>query len=264
MPVSWHDHHAANLMPDDKREFYHELVADRKPYFMRYIYPALMRQYNTYIKNSKKKAVREFSMSVDELESTPTKDRTERENEFLHYYYKHFPVGYGDCVMNRICRRFEEEFDGYLLKQKPDVAFDYTIMKSGQSFTRTQVQKLSDAYNTFSRRNKDYVVYQKFERVDEYEAITHYEELRQNFIRTCSIICSNKYVLCDILLDMCYKRNNTKKMVWDLCGNEIIANLLRRSGGTISFPIKDDDGTIEYGGERFSICETVLEDFDWG
>ena len=53
MPRTWHDRHAANKIEDDElREFYRSIVADKKPYFMRYIYPALMKQYNQYIKNT--------------------------------------------------------------------------------------------------------------------------------------------------------------------------------------------------------------------
>ena len=49
----------------EKRRFYLSLVADKKPYFMRIIYPALMKQYNTYIKNTNKNAMREFQMTID-------------------------------------------------------------------------------------------------------------------------------------------------------------------------------------------------------
>ncbi len=56
MPREWHDRHSVNLIEDtDTRRFYLKLVADKKPYFMRLIYPALMKQYNTYIKNTNKK-----------------------------------------------------------------------------------------------------------------------------------------------------------------------------------------------------------------
>ena len=130
---------------------------------------------------------------------------------YLKYYYRFLPVGTGDCVMNRICRRFEEEFDGFLSKEKPAEPFDYTIMKSGQVFTKVQVKQLSDAYKDFMRRVRDYEVYRQYERVDEFEAISHNDEILQDFLRICSMICGNKYVLCDILLDMCYKKNNTKK-----------------------------------------------------
>ena len=72
MPRSWHDRHAANTIEvDEIRRFYNRIVADKKPYFMIYIYPSLMKQYNTYIKNTNKNALREFRLSVDELEALP-------------------------------------------------------------------------------------------------------------------------------------------------------------------------------------------------
>lgn len=68
MPRTWHDRHAANKIEDDElRDFYRSIVADKKPYFMRYIYPALMKQYNQYIKNTNRNCLREFQMTVDEL-----------------------------------------------------------------------------------------------------------------------------------------------------------------------------------------------------
>ena len=48
MPRYWHDRHVVGRMEDgDDKEFQRRIVADRKPYFMRYIYPDLMKEYNT-------------------------------------------------------------------------------------------------------------------------------------------------------------------------------------------------------------------------
>ena len=131
MPRTWHDRHAANKIEDDvTREFYRNIVADKKPYFMRYIYPALMKQYNQYIKNTNRNCLREFQLTVDELRSLPANELTERQSDFLRYYDYRMPVGTGDCVMNKICRRFEQEFDGYIRKHTSKIKFDYTIMKN--------------------------------------------------------------------------------------------------------------------------------------
>ena len=52
MPRDWHDKHAVNKIESTaQRDFFRSIVASRKPYFMRYIYPSLMKEYNTYIKN---------------------------------------------------------------------------------------------------------------------------------------------------------------------------------------------------------------------
>ena len=104
MPRTWHDRHAANKIDDDElREFYRSIVADKKPYFMRYIYPALMKQYNQYIKNTNRNCLREFQMTVDELRLIPSDELTERQSDFLRYYDYRMPVGTGACVLTKIC-----------------------------------------------------------------------------------------------------------------------------------------------------------------
>lgn len=263
MPASWHDHHAINRdVADGDREMYHEIVADKKPYFMRYIYPDLMKQYNTYVRNSNKNAIREFGISVNEIEALPDDERSDRMNEFLDYFYRFIPVGLGDCIMNRICRKFESTFDGFLSKQKPTEKFDYSIMKRGCSYTKAQIARLSEAFATYHRRVKDYAIYQKFERVDDDDALRRHSELKQEFLHQCSLLCSDRFTLCDMLIDLCYKRNNAKWFVWDMCGDEIIENLLVRSGMKIFYPVRDDNGDVVYRGERFAMREIELECLD--
>ena len=263
MPQSWHDYHAIGRDTEEcDRDFYRAIVADKKPYFMRYIYPALMRQYNEYIKNSNKKSLREFGATVEELEQIPEGDRSENVQGFLGYFYKLLPISTGNCVMNRICRRFEDEFDGYLVKHRPEEKFDYSIMKRGEFYTRNQVMSLNDVYRTYNHRVQDFVVFSMYERVDEDEAAIRFEELRDRFIQQAQLICSNRFVLCDILLDLCYKKNSTKKFVWDICGDEIVENLLARNDMTITVPVSDPVGDIEYLGERMSLQKIKLECFD--
>ena len=139
MPKSWHDRHTVNkIEDDDTKRFYRSIVADKKPYFMRYIYPSLMKQYNTYIKNTNRNALREFQMTVDEMMSMPFENLSERQRDFLRYYSYRMPVGVGNCIMNKICRRFEQEFDGHIGRHNASVKFDYTIMKSGNEYSTSQ------------------------------------------------------------------------------------------------------------------------------
>ncbi len=254
MPREWHDRHSVNIMEDaEKRRFYQKLVADKKPYFMRYIYPALMKQHNTYIKNTNKNALREFGLTVDELMETPEERRTERQKDFLRYYHARMPVSDNDCVMNKICRRFESEFDGYIGRHNPEADFDYTIMKSGTEYSRTQFQAIAKLYDGYTKRLRSYVVFANCERVNEYDAFSRLQELREEFEQECAKVCPNRFVLCDIVLDICYKKSSTKRFAWEMCGTEIVQNLLTRQGGTISFPTLDAEGIIQFNGNRFSM-----------
>lgn len=265
MPREWHDGHCVNTIEDTKkRKFYHKLVADKKPYFMRYIYSALMKQYNTYIKNTNKNAMREFQMTVDELMGLPCSELTERQKDFLCYYHKRMPVGNSDCVMNRICRRFEAEFDGYLGRHNGTTEFDYTIMKSGVEYSKSQYYDIAKLYENYNKRLREYAVFANYERVDEYDSFSKMMEMRTEFEQGCAEICQNQFVLCDIILDICYTKSSTKRFVWEMCGEEIIQNLLARNNNIISYPTLDADGDIQFCGNRFSVNHKEIGGEIWG
>lgn len=260
MPRSWHSRHdAAKIDDEHARELSRSIVADKKPYFMCYIYPALMRQYNTYIKNTDRNALREFQMTVEEMREIPESERTERQNEFLSYFYQKMPVGIGDCVMNKICRRFENAFDGYIGKHNAAVKFDYRFMCSGAEYTPKQyntIRRLRDDYN---RRLSSYAVLADYERIDEYDSYTNLSMMNEEFRKECSVVCPNSRALCDIILDICYTKSSTKRFAWSMCGEEIIHNLLDANDRRISFPVMDDCGELEYCGNRFTVETKRIE-----
>lgn len=259
MPKEWYDR-ASNRITDDlsdeekeRRLFNLRVLADKKPYFMRYIYPNLMTQYNTYIKNTNKKCIREFRQTIDELIEKSPDQRTHLEEEFIKYYFQRMPVGIHQCVMNKICTRFEEEFDNYFLKNIPDEEFDYSIMKSGQEYTTTQYNAIKKLHEQYSKRIQEYMQLSKRERIDKDESAVKRSLMIREFKMECERVCSNASQLCDIVLDLCYRSNNSKQFCWDMCSDEIIENLLSNNNNTIFFPVRDEKGDIEFSGKKFSI-----------
>lgn len=264
MPRTWHDRHAVNKIEDEsERNFYRKIVADKKPYFMRYIYPALMKQYNTYIKNTTKNALREFQMTVEELYAIPPESRTERQSEFLRYYEYRMPVGTGQCVMNKICRRFEEEFDGYIGKHNNTVKFDYRFMRNSSEYNYSQYNSLRKLYEDYNQRLRNYMVFADYERVDELDSLTELKTMNDEFKKSCAKICPNNDTLCNIILDICYTKSSTKRFAWSMCGANIIHNLLSQNDNTIYFPTLDKDGDIEYCCNKFSITSMKVEVSEW-
>lgn len=257
MPRYWHDRHSANKIEDTElRELNRKIVADKKPYFMRYIYPALMKQYNTYIKNTDKNALREFQMTVSEILNIPKEDRTERQEEFLKYYNYRMPVGMNECVMNKICRRFEDEFDGHIGKHNATVKFDYSIMRSDEEYTTKQFNSIKRLYEDYNKRLASYAVFADYERIDDCDSFTALSVMNDEFQKECYKICSNKSILCNIILDICYTRSSTKRFAWSMCGSEIIHNLLLKNDNQISYPTLDSNGDIEFCENKF-IVETI-------
>lgn len=254
MPKTWHDRHAVNKLEDDtNREFYRSIVADKKPSFMRYIYPALMKQYNTYIKNTDKNALKEFQVTVAELKTIPQEQLTGRQSEFLRHYHYRMPVGTGACVMNKICSRFEEEFDGYIGKCNSDIKFDYRFMRSDAEYSYAQYKAIKKLHDEYNQRLRSHVIFAQNERSNDSDLRSEIFMMNDEFKKECSIVCPNREILCNIILDICYTRSSTKRFAWNMCGTDIIHNLLSVNDNTISFPSLDKDGDIEYCCNRFSI-----------
>ena len=261
MPRYWHDRHSVNQIEDpEEKRFQLSIVADKKPYFMRVVYPTLAKQYNTYVKTANKNARREFGMSIDELEQISESDRSERQNDFLRYYYSRIPVGIGDCVMNKICRRFEQEFDGYIKRHEPEVPFDISILKSDAEYTKNELRDIEKIYDRYRKRVQQFVVFRTYERVDDYDAFLYMEELKAEFEQGCDVICPNHRSQCNIVLDLCYTKAYSKKFAWDMCGDQMISNLLEKNAGMITYPTLDCAGDIYFRGCRFREERMTMED----
>lgn len=157
MPKYWYDRAAIwkdETMTQEEKEFQNRIVANKKPYFMRYIYPAVMKQYKTYIQNTDMKAMCLFMKTIPELEAQ--EERTAEEQEFLDYYHDLMPVGTGDSVMNKICRRFEQEFDRYIGKYKSGKTFDYTFMKSKAKYVDSQYRRIKAVLERYIQCLREY------------------------------------------------------------------------------------------------------------
>ena len=268
MPKEWFDRHANIItegMSDEerrRREFNLRILADKKPYFMRYIYPELIGQYNEYMLNSNKKCIRRFRNTIDDIKSKRDEDISEEEREFIDYYECRMPVGMHECVMNKICLKFEEEFDSYFLKNIPEEKFNYEIMKSDQYYSSKQYYAIARLYEQYTKRVNEYMQYSKKERVDEDEIVSKRGIMLQEFKSECYKVCSSGAQLCDIVLDLCYSQNSSKQFCWDMCGEEIVENLLNKNNRVITYPTQDVNGEVRYNGKCFTFVRKEINSND--
>lgn len=244
----------------ERKKFNRKIVAANKPYFMTYVYPALRSKNNTYIKNSNYGAIMRFGShgihSIEDLYSYSPK--TQDMVEYLDYYERFIPVGYNNCIVNRICRIFEDEFDGCLSKRFKQPEFDYNILKSRVEYSKKNYDSVLNIYKNYQRATAKIQSSKAIEKVDTFDNWQQREVLIDNFKRECEEICPNEYELCDIVLDMTYRSENTKQFAWDICGNVIIDNLLKNNDYKIRYPKKLEDNSpesFEYCGESFVMCE---------
>ena len=72
----------------------------------------------------------------------------------------------------------------------------------------------------------------------------------------CFSIFSNEQVLCEILLDICYRDGVDVSIVWNLCGDVIVDKLVKKSG-VYRYPEQDINGDFSFSGTKFVMKNVI-------
>jgi hypothetical protein len=232
-----------------KKEIDYNIAAEIKPWFFIYRYSQLKSELDKYMKSVKSNCKIRFGKTLDDLYASD--NRTEEEEAFIYNYEKYMPISRAPGTMNRICWKIEDEFK--TTNVLPDVEFDRSILKGDAEYSQEEFDAIKELYNEYG---KDLLLISKARTKNE----THSEDaeigvfqLKERFMDACYSICSNTKTLTNVVIDICYTSNKNKSFAWDMCGDEIFKNVLKNSGGKIQFPIKDENGDIEFCGNTFSL-----------
>lgn len=264
MPSAWIDWFASKPDENDNEQlaawktFQRSIVADRKPYFFRYVYPSDNSKWISYKKDTEFKALMVFGKELGELLSSI--NPTDEEREFIENYYKRMPLGIAPCTINRICWKIEKTF------QKEDLTaveeFDYQLLKSNEfEYDSKKYKNLKMLYGQYKKDRRDFDKIIHSQKLDSHETHILRNNILTEFVRSTSYICPNKTELCDILLDICYEDSLTnKRFVWELCGDVIVENLLKKKDYKFEIPVQtDSDGSFVFAGKNFKMVEIDLK-----
>lgn len=260
MPKSWYDYSACKIEDGDDpdtiadKQFNMRILANKKPYFMSYIYPEQIRGYKKYMNAIRRKTVREMSDDAQDILAKSEEERTEYENTFIQYYLFKNPVGMNLCTMNRICWMIEEEMDGYLKHLRHNDVLDYDAIKSGKEYSLSTYyatrKVFLEAVDCAKRKQKELAT-SKVSTNSDYDYSRHYamylDELRRELLEKCS----DDDMLYDILIDVCKRSNASRELIWKLFGDKIVNYLLNKHGNKIYVIAKDPAGDVTYCGDRY-------------
>jgi hypothetical protein len=197
-------------------------------------------------------------MSLDELINKI--NRTDEVELFLKWYYIKMPLSISKSVMNKICWRIEKEFDNY--KPSLNTDFDYTILKTNKQYAKGRYDAIKKLYIEYNEKLKSQSQLYNTQKVDKEERKTLNRMFREQFKIKAYELCSDSEELCNIVIDLCYKSNNSKQFAWDVCGDIIINNLLKNNNYIVLYPILDSTGDIEFSGEKFSMINMEVKNED--
>ena len=254
MPLYFYNEREAGKRSDLDRR----ICVSRKPYFMIYRYQDIASQYEKYRRCANFDCQAQFECTLEEL--LAKSEHTKEETEYIMWYKKNCPVSLGNCTMNRICRKMEKELDSIknVWKQKGE-AFDYTIYRTVEKYDKNSFIAVAGILSRYEKELKSIPAFAKINKLDD-QTITEYKKaLTEEAKQECYCNCSNGETLCSIILDLTYGSGKPSQIPWDICGDVMIRNLLRRNGGVINYYMRDPNGEIEYSGEHFTQKEYVKE-----
>ena len=232
-----------------KKVIDYNIAAEIKPWFFIYRYSHLKTELDKYMKSVKSNCKIRFGKTLDNLYVSD--NRTEEEEAFIYNYEKYMPISRAPGTMNRICWKIENEFQS--VDVLPDVEFDRSILKSNAAYSQEEYDAIKELYDEYNKTVQIFLKGVKKNDSDKTERDVVMNQLKNEFANACSVVCPNSEILANIVIDICYLSNKNKSFAWDVAGENIFQNVLKNSENKIQFPIKDDDGDIEFCGEMFSL-----------
>lgn len=241
-----------------RKEFYQTLVCDKKPYFFIYVYDHLKKEYNKLKRDEDKRCLKAFGKTLQEVLDNP---ETQEEKDTAYYYNRKKIVDESPSVMNQIAWIVEEEFKKFTLP-KPNKDEYVDLLKSESGYSKANYSKIVPLYDEYVKTVKSMNSKFLLNRATGSEKTLIRESLMEDLKNKLLSICPNEEELCNIVVDICYKKsNNSKHFAWAMCGNQIIKNLLSKNGNKLSYPImtEDEDFDFTYKGYKFKMITKECE-----
>lgn len=245
-----------------RKEFNNRILADKKPYFMIYLYNSTKKEYLNHIKNCDTYSQIKFGITMKELLNKKNKNQDELNH--VEYYYKLMPVNISDCLMNKICR-YVEKVNEEIFKVKLDRCVGETVnlmIDNDIPFDNTSYNLVKKLYHEYKKYKREDIIINDYEidyaeSTDNQEDFNLFNNINELFRKKILMISSDIRELANYAVRLCYIEENpiNKDFLWHLCKSGLLENIKKNSGGILHIPIKSADGDVMYLGNRYKIEE---------
>ena len=266
VPKEWYDWKVNKILPEDDeetiktKEFNQRILANKKPYFMIYNYDKLKRDYNQYARPNEVVCNVKFNMDLDELRDK--KDKTQKEQEGYNIFALQCPVNVSPSVINKIAWHIEKHFaqkDLFKIEE-----FDISKFKDPNvEYSQRMYNKVAELREEYSETLLRLTKLNLRKYMDEESKAIVTTTLRNNLVQSIIEVCGDMVVATNVLVDLCYSNSKSKELLWELCSEQLIKNLINNGYDTIRFPIQDKEGDIEFKGMKFKMEEVDANGINW-
>lgn len=257
MPQYWHSRRACvKTFGDDEDELQFQLsiCAEKKPYFMMYVYPSLGKLVRKYESSVKFAAKQRFQQEYDLLLEKDADELTDDEAGFIISSHCNAPTNYGECTMNRLCWMVEDQFPRRATRQ-PAANFDQRLViddgfdiKEADPKLVKQIGQIVHDYSILIR--------------DKMKEVTSGDESFTRWIgfalHAQLLGISNDYALVrNILATKFYDKEWVRCLLFGRRPWSVLAVCRTHCDQPIA-PVYDADGDIVYSGEHYTMQPTEV------
>lgn len=244
-------------------EFNRKLVANKKPYYFIYIYEDLYKEYKNFIKELSTRARQSLGVSLQDIIRKDKKGQvlSEGEAKIMNCYREYCPVNNDYCIVNHISAIVEDRME-QLEKSAPSnlQSFDYKIyMNEDYKYydKGTEVTKLKNLCKEYGTASADRIKW--FGSIGTDGAFQENQDLDAWFNDSVMQTIPCKEELANTLIYLSYGKSVVSKfLAWTIAGDTILRNVINNTNGYISYPTRDEEGDIDFGGERFKMVDKYL------
>ncbi|MEK4289388.1 hypothetical protein [Paenibacillus sp. FSL P4-0502] len=283
MPKEWYDSRSNSINYEDKydkkgiliaekdspdvvakKKYAKKITASKKPYFLIYRYDELKIDWKKYYESLNRNCIRYFGIEYKKLEIKL--DKSDEEIKFIEDVKKYSPCSLADSVMNKICWKIESKLDE-VIHRAPSESFEYSELGTNKHIKDADVFEIYKLYEIYTASTKDYMTRKKIMKFNNESDDSYYDEkkiFRELFKDEAYKINNNAEDLCNIIIKLIesgqkYGKNVSKSFLWDICGEQIIKNLLNKSNNIIRYPIADASGEVSYKGRTFKMITQKVD-----
>lgn len=243
---------------------HNSLVANRKPYFMIYVYDKLRNEYNEYKKKCERTCKEKFGCSLDQL--LKKQDKSSQEMYYVSDYYRRMPVIKNNAVMNVLCSMVEKIDFKYKRPKNTENANEMFEILYDKSIPLDikKLNQLIELYKKFKKKRhfkhkNNILKYIDFEIDQDNEHDKQVNEFYEGIRHEAELICPNQRELANYLVYIVYYLypSETKEFAWSIGINGILETLESKSDKLIEIPMSDSNGT-DYLGKKYSLQRVVV------
>lgn len=244
------------LFTKEEIEFNNRILIEKRPYFMKYLYPKYKTQYNEHKNSYDYLCYRKFGIHIDELINLEHK--TEEQEIVVDNYDRFNPFLETKCIMNNICWYMEKEVKEIKInakKKSPDYIFNILFNKNIE-ITEEQIKEMEKIYKKYRKSKSNSVnngiTLSSDEFVVQKESIKSidFDYISDDIQRLANLAVYVNYYLYP---------SSPKNFCWDLFGDGIVLNIYDNSNHNFKLPLLDNNGDIEYMGRKYKNKEVEIE-----